>query len=33
MANLSKTKREQMIAFLEGLKKIHSDDASLQAFN
>lgn len=33
MANLSQTKREQMIAFLEGLKKIHSDDASLQAFN
>lgn len=33
MANLSKTKREEMIAFLEGLKKIHSDDASIQAFN
>ena len=33
MANLSKEKREQMIAFLEGLKEIHSDDASIQAFN
>ena len=33
MANLSKTKREEMIAFLEGLKEIHSDDASIQAFN
>ena len=33
MANLSKKKREQMIAFLEGLKEIHSDDVSIQAFN
>lgn len=33
MANLSKTKREQMIAFLEGLKELHSDDASIQALN
>lgn len=33
MANLSKTKREEMIAFLEGLKELHSDDASIQALN
>ena len=33
MANLSKIKRDQMIAFLEGLKESHSDDASIQAFN
>lgn len=33
MANLSKTKRDQMIAFLEGLKEFHSDDASIQALN
>ncbi len=28
MANLSKIKRDQMIAFLESLKESHSDDAS-----
>ena len=33
MANLSKIKRDQMIAFLESLKESHSDDASIQAFN
>ena len=33
MANLSKTKREEMIAFLEELKELHSDDASIQALN
>ncbi len=33
MANLSKKKRDQMIAFLESLKESHSDDASIQAFN
>ena len=33
MANLSKLKRDQMIAFLEKLKEAHSDDASIQAFN
>ena len=30
MANLSKIKRDQMIAFLESLKESHSDDASIQ---
>ena len=33
MANLSKIKRDEMIAFLESLKKEHSDDASIRAFN
>lgn len=33
MANLSKIKRDQMIAFLESLKESHSDEASIQAFN
>lgn len=33
MANLSKIKRDNMIAFLEDLKKEHSDDASIRAFN
>lgn len=33
MANLSQIKREQMISFLEKLKKQHSDDESLIAIN
>lgn len=33
MANLSQIKREQMITFLENLKKQHNDDESLIAFN
>lgn len=33
MANLSKLKRDKMIAFLEELKQQHSDDASIRAFN
>ena len=33
MANLSKMKRDSMIAFLEQLKKEHNDDASIRAFN
>lgn len=33
MANLSKIKRDNMIAFLEQLKQQHSDDASIRAFN
>lgn len=33
MENLSKIKRDNMIAFLEELKKTHSDDASIRAFN
>ena len=33
MANLSKLKRDEMIAFLDELKKTHSDDASIRAFN
>lgn len=33
MANLSKIKRDKMIAFLENLKQQHSDDASIRAFN
>ena len=33
MANLSKIKRDSMIAFLEQLKKEHNDDASIRAFN
>lgn len=33
MANLTKLKRDKMIKFLEELKKTHSDDASIRAFN
>lgn len=33
MANLSKIKRDNMIAFLEELKKTHADDASIRALN
>ena len=33
MANITKQKRDQMIAFLDELKKIHSDDTSVKAFN
>ena len=33
MANKSKQKREQMLAFLDELKKTHGDDASIRAFN
>lgn len=33
MANISKIKRDKMIAFLEELKKAHTDDESIRAFN
>lgn len=33
MANLSKLKRDKMIAFLEELKQQHTDDESIRAFN
>lgn len=33
MANLSKIKRERMIKYLDGLKRIHSDDESIIAIN
>lgn len=33
MANLSKIKRDNMIAFLEQLKQQHADDESIRAFN
>lgn len=33
MANLTKIKRDEMIAFLEELKKTHNDDNSIRAFN
>lgn len=33
MANISKLKRDRMLKFLEELKKTHSDDASIRAFN
>lgn len=33
MANITKQKRDEMLAFLEELKKEHSDDASIRAFN
>lgn len=33
MANLSKQKRDRMLAFLDELKKTHNDDASIRAFN
>ena len=32
MANLSKIKRDKMIAFLETLRKEHTDDESIRAF-
>ena len=31
--NVTKLKRDEMIAFLEELKKTHSDDRSIRAFN
>lgn len=33
MANLSKQKRDRMLAFLEELKSTHNDDASIRALN
>ncbi len=33
MANITKQKRDQMLAFLEELKKEHADDTSIRAFN
>lgn len=33
MANISKIKRDRMISFLDELKKTHSDDAAIGAFN
>ena len=33
MANLSKLKRDEMIAFLEQLKQEHTDDASMFIFD
>lgn len=33
MANLSKLKRDKMIAFLDELKQQHTDDESIRAFN
>lgn len=33
MANLTKQKRDEMLAFLEELKKEHADDKSIRAFN
>lgn len=33
MANITKEKRDQMLSFLELLKKEHSDDESVRAFN
>lgn len=33
MGNITKQKRDQMIVFLEELKKEHSDDISVRAFN
>ena len=33
MANISKIKRDRMISFLDELKKTHSDDVSIGAFN
>ena len=33
MENISKTKRNKMIAFLDELKKTHTDDSSIRAFN
>ena len=31
--NITKLKKDEMIAFLEELKKTHSDDSSIRAFN
>lgn len=33
MANITKQKRDEMLAFLEELKQQHTDDASIRAFN
>lgn len=33
MANITKQKRDQMLEFLEQLKKEHNDDDSVRAFN
>lgn len=33
MANISKLKRDKMLAFLKELKKTHNDDESIRAFN
>ena len=33
VTNLTKLKRDEMIKFLEGLKKTHTDDTSIRAFN
>ncbi len=33
MANISKLKRDKMLAFLEELKRTHNDDESIRAFN
>ena len=33
MANVTKLKRDEMIKFLEELKKTHTDDSSIRAFN
>lgn len=33
MANLTKAKRDEMLAFLNELKQQHNDDASIKAFN
>ena len=33
MVNLTKIKRDEMIAFLEELKSSHADDESIRAFN
>ena len=33
MANITKQKRDEMLAFLEQLKADHNDDASIRAFN
>ena len=33
MANITKQKRDEMLAFPEKLKADHNDDASIRAFN
>ena len=33
MANISKIKRDKMLSFLNELKKTHTDDDSIRAFN
>lgn len=33
MANITKAKRDEMLAFLEKLKQQHTDDISIKAFN